>query len=161
MVSQPVCGASGPGYAARAHAPGLPHRGALPGRAAAHSLPIAGRAVRALGHVPERLKEGAASAHCLEADRGCDRRCITLHAVVHGSSVGQKMVSAKRGFSPEYPVSLMMHWRKGGHGGVCGGNIFKTQMHLDVFMKKFHRPTQTISEYDMACRGFAIITGEV
>src|SRR6478735_10244204 len=34
-------------------------------------------------------------------------------------------------------------------------------MHLDVFMKKFHRPTQTISEYDVACRGFAIITGEV
>src|SRR5215831_988884 len=102
MVSQPVCGASGPGHAARAQATGLPHRGAPPGRAAAHSLPIAGRAVRALGHVPERLKEGASSAHCLEADRGCDLRCITLQAVVHGSSVGQKMVSAKRGFSPEH-----------------------------------------------------------
>ena len=50
--------------------------------------------------------------------RGLLRRRITLHDIVHEASVGQKMGSAKRGFSPEYPVSLMMHWRKGGHGGV-------------------------------------------
>jgi hypothetical protein len=39
------------------------------------------------------------------------------------------MGSAKRGFSPEYPVSLMMHWRKGGHGGVCEAGFRDLRWH--------------------------------
>ena len=62
MVSQPVCGASGPGCAAGAHATGLDDRVAPPGRAAARSRPIAGRAVRALCRAPDRLKEVAPGA---------------------------------------------------------------------------------------------------
>jgi hypothetical protein len=50
-------------------------------------------------------------------------------------------------------------------GGLHGvkaarGNILKAPRHLDIFMKPCDCPTQAISEDDLACRGFAIITGE-
>src|SRR5262252_1900141 len=97
MVSQPVCGASGTGHTTGAHAAGLGDRGAPPSRTAARSLPIAGRAVRALCHAPKRLKHGT---RCPEATMQLPLvRCKTLHAVVSGPSVGQKMASAKRGFA--------------------------------------------------------------
>src|SRR5262249_5348502 len=48
MVSQPVCGAAGPGRAAGAHAAGLQDRGAPPDRTAARRLLHAGRAVMTL-----------------------------------------------------------------------------------------------------------------
>jgi hypothetical protein len=48
-----------------------------------------------------------------------------------------------------------------GHHGVKStrGHILKAQVLLDVFMKQLHRPAQTIPEHNLACRGFAIITG--
>src|SRR5262249_41435906 len=97
MVSQPVCGAAGPGRTAGAHAARLQDRGAPPGRAARRRLP-SGRGVRALGRVADRLKESVASAGCLEPDRRWDLRGITLHDVVPGPSVGAKRGLAKRGF---------------------------------------------------------------
>src|SRR4051812_25739822 len=50
-----------------------------------------------------------------------------------------------------------------GHDGVkpACGDILKTQVLLDIFMKQLHGPAEPIPQYDLACRGFRIITGEI
>src|SRR5262249_16481927 len=88
MVSQPVCAASGPGHPTGAHAAGLGDRVAPARRTAAGSLPMAGRAVRALCRTPKRLKHGT---RCPEATMQSPLvRCKTLHAVVSRPGVGAK-----------------------------------------------------------------------
>src|ERR687887_761421 len=42
-----------------------------------------------------------------------------------------------------------------------GGDILKTQVLLDIFVKKLYCPAQTIPQYDLALRDSDITTGEV
>ena len=42
---------------------------------------------------------------------------------------------------------------------AMGGDIFKTEILLDIFMKKLYRPAKTIPQNDLACRDSEITTG--
>ena len=55
-----------------------------------------------------------------------------------------------------HPMDVGLHRVK-----PMGGNILKTQVLLDIFMKNFHCPAESISQHDLACRHSQIITGKV
>jgi hypothetical protein len=55
-----------------------------------------------------------------------------------------------------HPVDMRYHGVKS-----TRGNLLKTQVLLDIFMKKLYCPAQTIPEHDLTCCRFDIITGEI
>jgi hypothetical protein len=49
------------------------------------------------------------------------------------------------------------------HHGVKSmrSHLLKTEMLLDTFMKKFHRPAHPVPGHNLACGGPQIITGKI
>jgi hypothetical protein len=54
-----------------------------------------------------------------------------------------------------HPMDMRDHGVKS-----MGGPIFKTEILLDTFMKKFHGPAQPVPHDNLACRGPQILAGK-
>jgi hypothetical protein len=60
----------------------------------------------------------------------------------------------KQNVSTVHPVDMRHHRVKSARG-----NVFKAQVLLDIFMKQLYCPTESISEYNLACRGSERLSG--
>src|SRR5215470_10459724 len=113
MVFQPLCRPASAGHTGGAHAPGLGGRNAPSIRAAARGRACAGRAVRALCWLPARLKRAR------EVSPPAVLFSSRWHRWAEEKEGEHSGGRAKRRGARILPVSLMMHWWNGGHGGVC------------------------------------------